>query len=234
MSYLPQIKSLVRIVFFLAINESKDQLDVLLSNNLVPIVKDYCCCYNPPKASPYRWSETSMIDLDELKTHAEKEICETIILTGDFNHENTCWKTLNSTNDYENKIVGKFSEYNFQEILNHKQMGQLDVFLTNNPNQLINRYTKNEFNKSFNSDHDAFTVKIEAQTEMQSETKQHKFAFNKADRKELNNYILENLFKPYCYSNIDELVKQWYKWLDDVLTKNVPKTTVHRSNFPPG
>ena len=32
-----------------------------------------CCCYNPPKASPYRWSETSMIDLlDELKTHAEK------------------------------------------------------------------------------------------------------------------------------------------------------------------
>ena len=31
--------------------------------------------------------------------------------------------------DYENKIVEKFSEYNFQEILNHKQMGQLDVFL---------------------------------------------------------------------------------------------------------
>ena len=35
-----------------------------------------CCCYNPPKASPYRWSEMSMIDLlDELKTHAEKENC---------------------------------------------------------------------------------------------------------------------------------------------------------------
>ena len=103
----------------------------------------------------------------------------------------------------------------------------------NNPNQVINRDTKNEINKSFNSDHDAFTVKIEAQTDMQSETKQHKFAFNKADRKELNNYILENPFKPYCFSNIDELVKQWYTWLDDVLTKNVPKTTLHRSNLPP-
>ena len=99
-------------------------------------------------------------------------------------------------------------------------MGQLDVFLTNNPNQVINRDTKNEFNKSFNSDHDAFTVKIEAQTDMQSETKQHKFAFNKAHWKELNNYILENPFKPFCYSNIDELVKQWYTWLDDLLTKN--------------
>ena len=61
-----------------------------------------------------------MIDLlDEIKTHAEKENCETVILTGDIIHENTCWKTLNSTNDYENKIVEKFSEHNFQEILNH-------------------------------------------------------------------------------------------------------------------
>ena len=168
-----------------------------------------------------------MIDLlDELKTHAEKENCEKIILTGDINQENTCWKTLNSTNDYKNKTVGKFSEYNFQEILNHIQFGQLDVFLKNNPNQVINRDTKNEFHKSFNSDHDAFTVKIEAQTDMQSETKQHKFKFNEADWKDLNNYILENPLKPYCYSNIDELVKQWYTWLDDVLTKNVPKTTL--------
>ena len=60
-------------------------------------------------------------------------------------------------------------------------MGQIDVFLTNSPNQVINRDTKNEFNKSFNSDHDPFTVKIEAQTDIQPETKQHQFAFNKAD-----------------------------------------------------
>ena len=72
-------------------------------------------------------------------------------------------------------------------------MGQLDVFLTNNSNQVINCDTKNEFNKSFISDHDAFTVKVEVQKEMQSENKQHKFAFKKADWKELNNYILENL-----------------------------------------
>ena len=92
---------------------------------------------------------------------------------------------------------------------------------------------KNEFKKSFTSDHDAFTLQIEAQTDMQSKTKQHKFAFNKADWKELNNYILENPFKPYCYSKIDELVKQGYTWLDDVLTKNVPKTTLHRSYLRP-
>ena len=52
-------------------------------------------------------------------------------------------------------------------------MGQLDVFPTNNPNQVINRDTKNKFTKSFNSDHDADTVKIETQTDMHSETKQH-------------------------------------------------------------
>ena len=161
-----------------------------------------------------------------------KKNCETIVFTGDIIHENTCWKTLISTNDYENKIVEKFSEYNFQEILNHKQMGQLDVFLTNNPNQVINLDTKNEFNKSFNSNHDAFTLKIEAQTDMQSETSQRKLAFNKSDWKELNNYILENPFKTYCYSYIDKLVKQWYAWLDDVITENVPKTTLHRS-IPP-
>ena len=58
------------------------------------------------------------------------------------------------------------------------------------------------------------------------------FAFNKVDWKTLNEAIVNDPFMPYCFSNVDELLKQWYTWFNRILTKNVPKVTKHRSNLP--
>ena len=218
-----------------------ERIDLKSTNEYVAIKFDLpessfivCCCYNPPKSSPYRWNNTSMIELiKELTNFAEKQNCETIILTGDLNHENTCWKTLNSTNEYEKPIVDKLSDANFQEILNQKDLGQLDVFLTNKPNQIISCDKQNEFNKHFKTDHEAFIVKTEQKFDGKRKCGQQKYAFNKIVWKVLNTVIETNPFKPYCYSNVDELVKQWYIWLNKILAENVPKTTKHRSNLAP-
>ena len=54
----------------------------------------------PTTTSLYRWSETSMMNvLDELNIYAEKENCNTKIITG--NHETLAGK-LSSTNEYKN------------------------------------------------------------------------------------------------------------------------------------
>ena len=60
-----------------------------------------------------------------------------------------------------------------------------------------------------------------------------KYAFNKADWDELNKSILQEPFQPYCYSNVDELLKQWYEWLWKKIKKLIPRITKHRSQLPP-
>ena len=59
------------------------------------------------------------------------------------------------------------------------------------------------------------------------------YAFNKADWDELNKSILQEPFQPYCYSNVDELLKQWYEWLWKKIEKLIPRITKHRSQLPP-
>ena len=132
----------------------------------------------------------------------------------------------------QNKIVEKLCEVNFRETLNQKQGGQLDDFLKNNPVELRNRDTENKFNISFLSLHESFTVKIELRTEFKCQAEQHRSAFNNFDCKESNTYKQKSPFKRFRYIHIDELVKQWYKRLDNVSTKNILKTTLRGANLP--
>ena len=58
-------------------------------------------------------------------------------------------------------------------------------------------------------------------------------AFNRADWTTINQEIKDKPFIPYCYSNVNELLRQWYAWLWDQIKNNVPKVTSHRSTLPP-
>ena len=58
-------------------------------------------------------------------------------------------------------------------------------------------------------------------------------AFNRADWTTINQEIKDKLFIPYCYSNVNELLRQWYAWLWDKIKNNVRKVTSHRSTLPP-
>ena len=58
-------------------------------------------------------------------------------------------------------------------------------------------------------------------------------AFNRADWTKINQEIKDKPFIPYYYSNVNELLRQWYAWLWDKIKNNVPKVTSHRSTLPP-
>ena len=54
-----------------------------------------CCLYDPPINGPYRWLSELLISLkDELNQSAKMENCDSIIITGDINFDNTIWETL--------------------------------------------------------------------------------------------------------------------------------------------
>ena len=54
------------------------------------------------------------------------------------------------------------------------------------------------------------------------------FAFKKANWKEVNEYIKDHPFNPYCFSNSDQMVEKWYEWLYEALKDLVPRKTKHR------
>ena len=59
------------------------------------------------------------------------------------------------------------------------------------------------------------------------------FSFEKANWNEIGLYIVQNLFLPYCFSNVDVVVDLWYGWLLKILEKHIPKKTKHRMILPP-
>ena len=112
---------------------------------------------------------------------------KSVILAGRMNFECTKWKTLHSQIEYENKILEGLSEFSFHESLKQKENNQLDVFLTSNPRIIINRSCGNEFNKSFNWDHEAFVVALQIETEIEHKIwTEKKFACNTVDWKDKN------------------------------------------------
>ena len=60
-----------------------------------------------------------------------------------------------------------------------------------------------------------------------------KFAFKRANWEHLNEQITKSPFDPYCYSNVNVLVQERYKWINKILEANIPKFTRHRDSFPP-
>ena len=168
-----------------------------------------CCLCNPPKNSPYRWSSEPLIPLtNELNQYAKQENCVSIINTGDKNFDNTIWQTLISNDEYDDTVLESLGKNHFKEILNQKEKNQLDIFLIKNPSNVINRSEVNEFNRSFSSDHKACKIILQLTHENILRCKRQKYAFNKIGWNKLNTIIAENLFNPYCYSNVDALVKQ--------------------------
>ena len=59
------------------------------------------------------------------------------------------------------------------------------------------------------------------------------FAFKRADWKKLNQAIEEKAFKPFCFSNVDALLNQWYIWTRQHINNHIPKVTKHRAALPP-
>ena len=168
-----------------------------------------CCIYNAPYQNNYHLEIKDLKTLKEnIQLKAKECQCNLIILTGDLNLSQTNWLTMSSNLDYEKQITDALVERNFS----NQPTDQLGVVSTNNRNSMVNcEYDKSLQNdlmqndKSF-SDHEPIVTTIDLEKEeKQFAVTDIKYDFNKAVCDEFNKSIL---FQPYCYSNVDELLKQ--------------------------
>ena len=115
---------------------------------------------------------------------------------------------------------------------------QLEVSLTNNPGVILNWHTDQtatnacSIDKVSCSDHYAYSATTNTEASIKEMNKGESLAFNRVNWTTINQEIKDKPFIPYCYSNVKELLRQWYAWLWDKIKNNVPKVTSHRSTLP--
>ena len=81
--------------------------------------------------------------------------------------------------------------------LSQNNKKQSVIILTINSKVLLNYTTQNEFNKSYRSDHLAYTITIHTKTEVIITIENERFAFHKADWNSINKSILDKQFLSY-------------------------------------
>ena len=81
-----------------------------------------CCVYNPPKNSKYQWKQQKLISLFENLTKLQiQHNCNAVSITGDINFEYPCWKMMHSKDEYENAVLKKLIELDFEQLLDSKK-----------------------------------------------------------------------------------------------------------------
>ena len=59
------------------------------------------------------------------------------------------------------------------------------------------------------------------------------FAYKKANWEEVNEFIRQQPFQPFCLSSVELMLDSWYEWLYEILQDMLPITTKHRSEQAP-
>lgn len=212
--------------------EHPDYVAVQLKSSGKPTV-NICCIYNSPSGSPYRWDLETLSSL--LKKLANIEAGD-LIVTGDINFDQTNWKQLSSHSQYEKPILNWFIDQN----LSNSSPLQLDIFLSNKPENTIQCSVDHELQKQFSvngkacSDHSPLRTCFEMLSNSTVfNPPDHKLAYKRADWDGINKAIVDRPFLPYCFSNVDEVLRQWYEWIWAIIEEFIPRVTEHRSSLPP-
>ena len=59
------------------------------------------------------------------------------------------------------------------------------------------------------------------------------YSFSNVDWELVNKVISENPFDPFCLSNLNVLLSEWYIWINRIMDKTIPVKTKHRRYLPP-
>ena len=140
---------------------------------------------------------------------------------------------------YEENGVRNLDGMNSQHTLTHGDKLLLDLLLRQSPEsiEIVQRDTKLEAAYSVNgkrcSEHRPFQITIWKDISIRPAPPKIQHAYQKTVWQKMNTYIVEHPFTPYCYSNIDELVTQWYNLVQEIIDTNIPLVTYHRAQLPP-
>ena len=154
--------------------------------------------------------------LDKIKT---AQSCSNIIITSDKNLQETTWEDLSFEDEYDSALLEKLEDISFYQALPNRNGRNLDIFLTQPPKTVEHSRIDSEIETSSStsgkkcSDHYSFRTVFSFEFKPTRPSRKKMFAIKKVNWEQMNMYISEHPFIPYCFSNIDELVKQWYIWL---------------------
>ena len=120
---------------------------------------------------------------------------------------------MSSTDQYEEHVLCAVCSYNFEELLDC----QLDAVLVNIPEIVLNwQKDQSTFENYVDgiacSDNDIFIATLDVQTTHTLFTENCFLQnwYKRANWTAIRKSNLQNPFDPYCYSNVDELLRQWY------------------------
>ena len=163
------------------------------------------------------------------------------MITGDINFAQTDWSTLISSDEDEQAFLDALAELNFEQMITGKEKVQLDVILCNHPDLLTLVKQDKRLTSLYKTDHPPCHAKLNLifkkdyirEKEVNNRNGFQGFSFSKPNSGEINQYINENLFNPYWYSNVDLMTELWYTWLLNIIEKHIPRKTKHRSSLAP-
>ena len=146
---------------------------------------------------------------------------------------------INSNDKYEANILDTLEKYDLHQLITCHEGRSLDVFLATGPTLVLGSAIdsaldeQNSSNGKKCSDHHAYKTYLSLPTSSKITTPAIKRAYQKTDWDDFNKQIVSQPFTPYCYSNIDVLLLQWYKWLENIIDEKIPRVTKHRAEIPP-
>ena len=156
-----------------------------------------------------------------------------ILFCGDINIPQTNWKTFHSEDDFEREVLDHFDKHCLQQAVTIPTCGKntLDIALHRNLSVLCEE--NHIFQKLYNiSSHTPVALEIGMPIDIQQSATKTAYSFNAADYEEKLNIMGNSPFEPTCYSNIDNMVNDFYVYLNDFIEKCVPRRTTHRQTLP--
>ena len=148
---------------------------------------------------------------------------------------------MTSTSLDEQSIPDKLCDSNFQQLIKTPDGKSLDVLLSNKPHFAISVKLDNRLSSLFSSDHLPLHAKVSFDyRHVHKKTPAIKqklvfgiFTYKKAHWEEVNEFIRQHPFQPFCLSNVELMLDHWYEWLHEIIQDLLPITTKHRSEPSP-
>ena len=133
------------------------------------------------------------------------------------------------------------SDSNFQQLIKTPDEKSPDVLLSNKPHFVTSVKLDYRLRNLFSSDHLPLHAKVSFDYRpVHKKTPAIKqkldfsiFVYKKAIWEEMNEFIRQHPFQPYCLSNVELMLDHCYQWLHGILQDLLPITTKHRSELAP-
>ena len=201
------------------------------------------CIYIPPNNSHFYWTTTKIIDffktLRLLILHGT-HFPEYMVISGDLKFSSTNWGTMESTDFSKNLFLDNLVQLGFQQKLHETTGTSLDVVRISSEVKHINsricleleKLLYDNWNKK-SSDHVPYSSSILVEYEPVQAVSWKSRSFSNVDWELVNKVIAENPFDPFCLSNPNVLLSEWYIWIIRIMDKTIPVKTKHRRSMPP-